>query len=269
MNTRTKLATFAAVGVMGAAALTLAAPANATTLSPSAASAAKADGPGKDGYATARQRTTPYVMSPQKAAWVKAQASKRSRNLCSPDIGCPNAASGSVAQTQQGQIANNYCGPATLVETLAQAGRHPGDQNWAAHQLGTGAPGGSGTGSSTILATVLNAQLAGVAHYDTVYVNSPYSNFVADYESRLKIDIQGGYGLAAVAEEVHNGPHLNGHPNNAATIYHFFNIRGYTGSGAYTMYEDSANTVWSSVPAYSSISSDTLVRIISGRQYYW
>jgi len=269
MNTRTKLAAFAAVGVMGAGALTVAAPANASPLSPAAASSAKADGPGQDGYATAQQRSKPYVMSPQKAAWVKAHAMKMSPNLCSPDIGCPTAASGVVAQTQQGQIAGNYCGPATLVETLAQAGRYPGDQTWAAHQLGTGAPGGSGTGSSTILATVLNAQLAGVAHYDTVYVYSPYSNYVADYENRLRSDIQSGYGLAAVAEEVHNGPHLNGHPNNAVTIHHFFNIRGYTQSGATTLYEDSATTVWSSVPAYSGISSDTLVRIIAGRQYYW
>lgn len=80
-----------------------------------------------------------------------------------------------------------------------------------------------------------------------------------------------GFALVGDAYEVPGGPHLVGHPN--ITIYHWFDIRGYTSSGANTEYEDSvhgSSTSWAGgVPAYSTLSSTTIAKIVGGRGYVW
>jgi hypothetical protein len=55
---------------------------------------------------------------------------------------------------------------------------------------------------------------------------------------------------------------------------HWFEIRGYYGSGGTTLYEDSVHGAtsisWSgTVPAYSAIGSSAVVSIVSGRGYVW
>ena len=62
----------------------------------------------------------------------------------------------------------------------------------------------------------------------------------------------------------------------AKTTFHWIDIRGYSGSGASTMYEDSVHGTptsmisWSGpVPAYSTIDSTWIVGIFAGRGYVW
>jgi hypothetical protein len=67
--------------------------------------------------------------------------------------------------------------------------------------------------------------------------------------------------------------HLVGHPQDR-TIFHWFEIRGYYGSGGTTLYEDSVHNAtsvswYASVPAYSSLPSYQIVTIVSGRGYVW
>ena len=69
------------------------------------------------------------------------------------------------------------------------------------------------------------------------------------------------------------GPHLAGHPENQE-ITHWFDIRGYRNYGATTEYEDSVHGAssigWSAgVPAYSALSSRTIVYILGARGYDW
>ena len=80
-----------------------------------------------------------------------------------------------------------------------------------------------------------------------------------------------GWPLIGDAYEVVGGLHLVGHPDS--NIFHWFDIRGYANSGADTLYEDSvagSSITWAAnVPAYSTISSDTVVSIMGGRGYTW
>jgi hypothetical protein len=111
-------------------------------------------------------------------------------------------------------------------------------------------------------------------YYVPQYVASPTANAINTYESDLEMDIWAlEVPLIGDAWEVPNGPHLTGHPGNKE-IFHWFEIRGYQGAGGSTMYEDSvhgaASISWSgNVPAYSTLSSNTIVTIISGRGYVW
>ena len=231
------------------------------------------DVPGTDGYlppaAKAKLQTSPTFVSPKKSAWLKAHPVKGMTGIVpdTTDPGGGSPASAYLPGSWQRQWYSNYCGPATLVETLAESGHLNGhDQAWAASVLNTGPPGGSGTSGGEI-GPALNAYSGGYP-YDEVQVTSPYSGYVSPYIGRLKVDVLTGYGLAAVGDMVAGGPHLHEWPNIDA--FHFFNIDGYSDSGNTTHYEDSA-VGWVSgvVDGYSSLSSDTIVRIISGRPYYW
>jgi hypothetical protein len=99
---------------------------------------------------------------------------------------------------------------------------------------------------------------------------------VSNFKANLVYNISTvGAPLIGDAYEVAGGAyHLVGHPDNR-TIFHWFDIRGYTNSGAYTMYEDSVHGAddvigWAGgVPAYSTLSSTAIVAIVGGRGYVW
>lgn len=167
-----------------------------------------------------------------------------------------------LTPSQQGEQRNYWCGPAALVSTLKESGHGTRTQTWAAGVLGTTT---NGTDMGGML-SALNAYSGGFK-YDEVFESGAWSGYVSGYESHLKSDINSGNGLVGNAYEVPGGPHLAGHPNEL--IYHYIAIDGYFDSGATTHYADPATTVWSSVPAYSKISSSLLVRILGGRGYYW
>ena len=181
-----------------------------------------------------------------------------------PDAGPVTHGTGSAHLTpsQQGEQRHYWCGPAALVSTLKESGHGTRTQTWAAGVLHTTT---NGTDMGSML-SALNAYSGGFK-YDEVFESGAWSSYVSGYESHLVSDINSGNGVVGNAYEVPGGPHLAGHPNEL--IYHYIAIDGYSNSGATTHYADPATTVWSTVPAYSNISSSLLVRILGGRGYYW
>jgi|ERR1022692_332949 hypothetical protein len=177
--------------------------------------------------------------------------------------------------TQQPQVTDYYCGPATLSEMLRQMGVKLG-QRAAARELKT-TPGGTDWSDKKgyPVPIALNADQRRNAYVAVGLPWSPTNAQVRTYERDLVTDINhgGGAPLAGNAYEVPGGPHLVGHPANQE-ISHWFDIRGYRNSGATTEYEDSVHGAssigWSAaVPAYSALSSRTIVNILGARGYDW
>jgi hypothetical protein len=180
-----------------------------------------------------------------------------------------------LTATQQAQVRNYFCGPATVAEMLAQLGVKLG-QTAAAKQLGTD---GSGTDWSNNkgypMARVLDANQHKNGYVAVGLPWTPNNAQVKTYIGDLVTDLNKGSGvpLAGNAYEVPGGPHLVGHPPGQE-IMHWFDIRGYSQSGAITAYEDSVHgapsIAWnSSVPAYSTLPSSTIVYILGARGYVW
>lgn len=184
-------------------------------------------------------------------------------------------ASRDLRATQQAQVTNYFCGPATVSEMLAQMGMKV-SQRAAARQLRTttGGTDWSNPGGYPV-PKVLNKNQH-LNNYVAVGLPwSPTKSQVKTFEVDLVTDVNhnGGVPLAGNAYEVPGGPHLVGHPVNQ-TIFHWFDIRGYRKSGATTDYEDSVHGAssigWAAtVPAYSSLPSSTIVSIIGARGYAW
>ena len=189
----------------------------------------------------------------------------------------------SIGQNQQGQQKTYWCGPAAMSEADGFLGSSY-SQTSEATTLKTDT---NGTAWSGVNANVPAAYLTGhpmrdvlVYHYyvltgiDAAYavVSVPYTPTQTDvnkYVSNLTFDISNYWPVVGNAWEVAGYAHLTGHPSNQ-TIFHWFTIYGYHSSGSRTSYEDSATTVWSTVPAYTdSFSSSTLVTILGGRGYVW
>jgi hypothetical protein len=196
---------------------------------------------------------------------------KCSRSSCL--AGLPSARD--LEGSQQAQILDYFCGPATVSEMLAQVGVTLSQQR-AARELGTT---GSGTDWSDASGYPVPKVLNENQHRNTyVAVALPWTPTPAQarrYQADLVTDINrhGGVPLAGNAYEVPGGPHLAGNPPDS-TIFHWFDIRGYQDSGAVTDYEDSVHGAssigWSDgVPAYSSISSNVVVQILGARGYDW
>jgi hypothetical protein len=177
--------------------------------------------------------------------------------------------------SQQPQQTNYFCGPATVSEMLRQVGVKI-SQSKAARELKT-TPGGTDWSDSAgfPVPNTLNADQQRNAYVAVALPWSPTSAQIRTYENDLVTDINrnGGAPLAGNAYEVPGGPHLVGHPANQA-ISHWFDIRGYSNSGATTDYEDSVHGAssigWSAaVPAYSALSSAAIVNILGARGYDW
>ncbi len=185
------------------------------------------------------------------------------------------ATSGSSALTpdQNPQKTPYWCGPASVNEALGQMGRWF-TQAQLASELGTTTNGtGWLNGSSGPVPRVMNSHQSRNNYIGTPVPGSPSSSDIEYYKLGLVTDI--GIVRAPLigdAYEVPGGPHLVGHPNS--TIFHWFDIYGYTNGGAYTMYEDSVHDApgigWAgNVPAYSTLPSSTIAQIVGGRGYVW
>jgi hypothetical protein len=176
-----------------------------------------------------------------------------------------------LAETEQAQVRNYYCGPATVSEMLAQLGVTL-SQPAAARELGTGKSGTDWSDAHGYpVARVLDANQKKNNYVAVGLPWTPRKAQVATYVRDLVTDLSAGLPLAGNAYEVPGGPHLVGHPAGQE-IMHWFDIRGYTRSGAVTAYEDSVHgapsVAWSdAVPAYSSLPSSTIVYILGARRY--
>ena len=203
-------------------------------------------------------------------------------SYASPDGKCTSRAcrhrlpaARNLKSSQQPQQTDYYCGPATVSEMLRQVGVKV-SQSKAARELKT-TPGGTDWSDSKgfPVPNTLNADQQRNAYVAVALPWSPTSAQIRTYENDLVTDINhnGGAPLAGNAYEVPGGPHLVGHPENQA-ISHWFDIRGYGNSGATTDYEDSVHGAssigWSAaVPAYSALSSATIMNILGARGYDW
>ena len=189
-----------------------------------------------------------------------------------------------IGKNQQGQQTGYWCGPAAVSEAVGLWGYSYSQTTEASIMHTTSS---AGTAWSGVNAAVPSAYLTGHPVRDTldyqVAANSgsdpgyavvavPYTPTQTDinnYISHLQLDIWAGYPMVADAWEVAGYNHLTGHPKNQ-TIFHWFTIIGYESNGTLTSYEDSATTVWTTVPAYTmNFNSATLVGIIGGRGYVW
>jgi hypothetical protein len=168
-----------------------------------------------------------------------------------------------------------YCGPATLRSLVM--GKISISQITAANRLGTTTAGTDWyDGTKYPFEYALDYYLGprgGANYYPVALPYSPTSTQKEQYRQRLASDVYNDWGIAGDAWEVVNGPHLVGHPTNRE-IFHWFAVRGYTDWGSNTRYADSVHGAgsisWSgSVPAYSTMSSNTIAMIMGGRGYVW
>jgi len=180
-----------------------------------------------------------------------------------------------LAGTQRAQIRDYFCGPATVTEMLAQM-HVVLRQMAAAKELGTTTGGTDWFNRHGYpVPRVLNAHQKNTTYVAVALPWSPTAAQVAVFRMDLVRDLNRGRGvpLAGAAYEVPGGPHLVGHPPGSS-IRHWFDIRGYSRSGAITDYEDSVHGAssigWAvSVPAYSSLPTTTMVYILGARGYIW
>jgi hypothetical protein len=183
-----------------------------------------------------------------------------------------------LSADQNPQKTSYWCGPASVNEALGQMGKWF-TQAQLAQELGTTTAGTAWSGGPTStgfpVPDVMNAHQTRNYYIPNAVSYSPSSAEVNTFKSFLVYDISTVRApLIGDAYEVPGGSHLVGHPQNS-TIYHWFDIRGYTNGGAYTMYEDSVHGAddvigWAwAVPAYSTMSSNTIVTIVGGRGYVW
>jgi hypothetical protein len=185
--------------------------------------------------------------------------------------------SASLVANQTPQITSYYCGPAAVHEALDALGVSL-SQSAAATALhtttaGTAWSGGGTSPSGYPVPDVMN-RYQSRNYYVPQGVSSATSGAISTYENDLEMDISAIRApLIGDAWETPTGYHLTGHPTNQQ-IFHWFEIRGYYGSGDHTLYEDSVHGAtsisWSgNVPAYSNLPSYQIVSIIGGRGYVW
>jgi hypothetical protein len=184
-----------------------------------------------------------------------------------------------LTKNQVAQVRSYWCGPATIREALGQLGFSI-TQAKAADELGTTTSGTPWSGGSTRtgfpMADVMNAHQSRNYYVPVSVPYPPGDTVIQQFKANLVATIY-RYNSPVVGN-AWTGPgssyFLKGHPADRE-IKHWFDIRGYSGTGAYTLYEDSiANSecgiswAWR-VPAYSSQASKEIVWIVSGRGYLW
>jgi hypothetical protein len=193
------------------------------------------------------------------------------------DGGGSYPSSASLAANQTPQATSYYCGPAAVHEALGALGVSL-SQSVAATALHTttGGTAWSGGGTSPTgypVPDVMN-RYQSRNYYVPQPVASATSSAISTYENDLEMDVSAIRApLVGDAWETPSGYHLVGHPGGQQ-IFHWFEIRGYYGSGGTTLYEDSVHGAtsisWSgSVPAYSNLPSRQIVSIVGGRGYVW
>jgi hypothetical protein len=198
-------------------------------------------------------------------------------SLCGSCGGGSYPSSASLVANQTPQATSYWCGPAAVHEALDALGVSL-SQSAAATALhtttgGTAWSGGGTSPSGYPVPDVMN-RYQGRNYYVPQGVASATSGAISTYENDLESDIAAIRApVVGDAWETPTGYHLTGHPSNQQ-IFHWFEIRGYYGSGDHTLYEDSVHGAtsisWSgNVPAYSNLPSYQIVSIMGGRGYVW
>ena len=215
-------------------------------------------------------------LTPQQLQMTAAKRSVECGDACGGGGGYPTSAHLAANQTPQSK--DYFCGPAAVHEALDALGVAM-TQTAAAAALHTTAVGTGWSGAATSpsgypVPDVLNANQSR-NYYVPQAVGTPTSKAISTYEKDLVTNVSGVHAplIGDAWETSASDHHLVGHPTDR-TIYHWFEIRGYSDSGATTLYEDSVHGAtsvsWSaSVPAYSSLPSSWIISIVNGRGYVW
>jgi ABC-type microcin C transport system permease subunit YejB len=121
----------------------------------------------------------------------------------------------------------------------------------------------------------MNAHESRCPYIPQAVPGSPSSADISNYKSGLVFDISSDSAplIGDAWETANSAYHLVGHPTDR-TIFHWFDIRGFTSTGGNTLYEDSVHNAtsvswYASVPAYSTQLSNQIVTIVGGRGYVW
>jgi hypothetical protein len=214
-----------------------------------------------------------------KTLWLKGlmqDAAKLHSRTVRPDCGgvCGSGAEPqwTLTENRQKEQHPTWCGPASASEALGQLGKSVSQATLAdSSNLNTVNDDGTNWGSteSTNPMTKTLNKYESVNYYIPVALNSVTTATIDGYENDLVADVY--YVSAPLIADVvlvNSSPLLAGEPKpgtdgQESPVYHWFDIRGYSGSGATTDYEDS------SFSAYGSESSKDAVIQISGRGYVW
>jgi hypothetical protein len=224
---------------------------------------------------TAAKRAAENQVALTGTDWLSSTPSSTCGSSCGGGGSYPSSAS--LVANQTPQITSYYCGPASVHEALDAVGVSL-SQSAAAAALhttteGTAWSGGGTSPSNYPVPDVLN-RYQSRNYYVPQPVSSATSSAINMYENDLEADVSGVRApLVGNAWETPSGYHLTGHPGGQQ-ILHWFEIRGYYGSGGTTLYEDSVHGAssisWSgNVPAYSNLPSYQIVSILGGRGYVW
>lgn len=223
--------------------------------------------------AAAKSRLSQTAIGDALRAARRTSVNTASPNLtCNPSQGCTIPSAFNLALTQQTQQESTWCGPATVHESLAQiSGATQLTQAQAANELGTDSHGSSGTDwyngtgpTGYPVVDVMNANIpSSFPRYAALGVGSVTSSVIDSYETNLVYDTY-YYGEPVIADvwlTSSSAYLLAGEPQPTIDVFHWFNIRGYSGWGATTNYEDSA---WSPT---GSASATAVLTMMSGRGY--
>lgn len=188
-----------------------------------------------------------------------------------------------MGQNQQGQQTGYWCGPATESETVGLLGMSYSQSTEASYlKTDTNGTAWSGVNANVPAQYQTGYPLRDVLDYEFVVDRgwdpnygvvalqyTPSQTDINNYIGHMTNDISNYWPVIGDAWEVAGYDHLTGHPHNL-TIFHIFTINGYNNYGNQTSYEDSATTVWSTVPAYTSgFGTPKLIGILGGRGYIW
>ena len=193
------------------------------------------------------------------------------------DGGGSYPSSASLAANQTPQSTSYYCGPATVHEALGALGVSL-SQSAAATALHTTTGGTAWSGGGTSPTGYPVPDVMNRYQSRNYYVPQPVSSATSSAIGTTRTtwrwtSLRSGRRWWAMRGKRRSGYHLVGHPGGQQ-IFHWFEIRGYYGSGGTTLYEDSVHGAtsisWSgSVPAYSNLPSRQIVSIVGGRGYVW
>jgi hypothetical protein len=166
---------------------------------------------------------------------------------------------------QRGQERSYWCGPATVSE---MAWTVPAD---SASYMGTNTDGTNVDAMTNGLIHFVGIPDYGWNFYSFVWMDySPTPSQRSTFLGNLQTDVILSSPVAGDAWEVAGiqNPHLLNHPVNQ-TIFHWFEIGGWSTNSSQVYYADSATTVWPAVQPYNWEDMYTVETILGGRGYVW
>jgi hypothetical protein len=173
----------------------------------------------------------------------------------------PDTLSKVLNLTQIAQQKTYYCGPASAEMVLRYLGHDTSQSTLASSAyLNTDNNGGTNYGDNVMAPTINKLGYTGGFYIQT------NATTTSTYSSDMTSDINQNWPVVIAAHEDANNE-LNSTEND---WYHWYVVRGYSGSGGYSDYADPASGIWN-VPAYGSVGSYIVngMMLNGGFGYVW